>query len=143
MVTFFLLQINTYGYSIIPFVLLALFNSLLVYTTYTHKAISLVSCKLKKKQLKSMTTLIAVRTLFFIICTAPIAIAGGYFINDLRSSDIGNLCLSIFNVLRFSHHSFNIFVLTAFNHKFREKMSSLRKGKLRLVCYFCNLFRKK
>jgi hypothetical protein len=71
---------------------------------------------------KSMTIVITVRILLFILFSAPIAIAGGYYLSDLVGNAEGKLLLSIFNFLRFTHHSFNIIVLSVFNKIFQQTL---------------------
>ena len=71
-----------------------------------------------KLNIKSLTIMMTIRTVVFIIFTGPISIAGGYFLSELRDEDKGEFTLSVFNTLRFLNHSFNIISLIFFIRKF-------------------------
>jgi hypothetical protein len=79
----------------------------------------------KKRNIRSMTLIIYFGTLMFIVCTAPVAIAGGYFVEKLKSDENGLTLLSFFNVLRFMRHSLNFIELFFLNHKFRKEVLHL------------------
>ena len=76
----------------------------------------------EKLIIKSLTFMMTIRTVVFIVFTGPISIAGGYFLNELRESDQGKFTLSVFSTLRFLNHSFNIISLIVFKKKFLERI---------------------
>jgi hypothetical protein len=76
----------------------------------------------QNSNIKSLTRILTIQTILFITLTTPIAISGGYFLTEMRASPTGFLILSIFNTLRFSHHSLNIFLLSIFITEFRNAL---------------------
>jgi hypothetical protein len=114
-------QIQNYAYSIVPFTLLLVFNSLLVYNIHLEKKRSIPVSKNRKKYIKAMTIINLISTLIFIVCTAPIAIVGAYFLNLFKSSENGLAWLSFLNFLRFLRHSINFVFLFISNRKFKKE----------------------
>jgi hypothetical protein len=76
-----------------------------------------------------MSLIIYFGTVLFIVCTAPVAIAGGYFLEKLKSDENGLTLLSFFNFLRFLRHSLNFIMLYVLNHKFRKEVRNSFKNK--------------
>ena len=69
-----------------------------------------------------MTITLILAALIYFLCSAPNAIATGYFMNDLKLTSNGFTWLSFFNCLSLLRHTFNFFVLFFFNHKFHEEV---------------------
>ena len=110
-------------YSFIPFIFLAIINTLLIIdlrrhvqltSESTNSAVSTTSNKI------SINTSVIAITLLFIVFTCPSAIASQYY-NTLVTSYNGNIILFACDCFAFSYHALNIIILCMFNKQFVRK----------------------
>ena len=86
-----------------------------------------------------MTLTIYMSALSFIISSAPITIASGYFLNELKSSETGLTWMSFFNIMRFAR--FKFFIMLFFNNKFRKELKGiLAKKSSEFKTYISSIF---
>lgn len=123
----------TYIYSIVPFCLLVLVNSLLlIKSVFCNKMnqVGPMTNSAQKRHKRSMTLTLIVITFSFILFTLPSSIAGGYLYRQMISSENGLATLYLLNNISFSFHSFNFIVFLIFNKKFQNEFKKIiRKGK--------------
>jgi hypothetical protein len=70
---------------------------------------------------KVMSIFVILMTFNFIVFTLPSSIAGGYFLSELLSTDVGSIILFAIDCLAFTYHGFNIIVLYYLNKKFKKE----------------------
>lgn len=130
-------KVHTYLYSVVPFVILAITNALLITQTLLFRdtkklGLSASTSQSSSNKLGPTISVISI-TLSFIILTLPNAIAGGYYITELFKTSTGTLILFITDCLLFTYHSCNLVVLLIFNKMFRKEFKSMigriQKGK--------------
>lgn len=128
-ITFY--KIHGYFYSIVPFLILVVVNSLLIYHSLnlsSRKA--LVRSKNRRAKHRTMTFTIVILTCMFICCTFPYAIATGYWFLELSTTRSGITVINFFSILSFSYHGLNFVVFFLTNRKFLFECKSLfRDGK--------------
>jgi hypothetical protein len=115
--------VHLYMYNILPFVLLTVINSLLIFRTF--KSGRHTGMKRVKAKKKMMSVFVIIMTLFFILMTLPSSIAGGYFLRELLSTEIGNTILFLCDCFAFSYHALNIFVLYHANKQFQREFKEI------------------
>ena len=111
-------------YSIAPFVILGLVNSFLIYQTLASRGIISRTQSDKVKRRNASFSVVMV-TIAFIVLTLPNAIAGGYFIAQLFSTELGTLILFITDCFAFTFHSFNFVVFLFSNKRFNEEFRNM------------------
>lgn len=109
-------------YSLIPFGILVIMNSLLLFEVIRKKAIG-SNIEVEKAKRRSLTITVIIITLIYILLTAPIAIGAGYFLVEI--SKIGLWVLQLLSAFRYAYHSIGFFLLLASNKRFSEEVKSI------------------
>ena len=119
--------VHGYLYSVTPFILLAIFNLLLLQKLLLAHRKNLASRKtpnaIAKKRSMSKTVLFV--TSWFILITLPHSITGGYYWENLYGTDYGRLILYVTQSLQFTHHSANFVMLYVVNKKFKKEIKQI------------------
>lgn len=128
-----LLKIHGYSYSMIPFVILVVVNSLLIYHSIRNPpSLAFSQSKTRKAKNKTMTYTITTLTIMFIVTTLPYSIATGYWYDSLNSNKNGRIIIGTLSLLSFSYHSFNFVIFFLTNKQFlRECKSFISESKLK------------
>lgn len=150
-------------YSIIPFVLLAVINVMLIYSTKFHNkvAIAATTTDSKIKKRRQMTITVFLITFLFILMTLPGsfgsiffvqkindynfikkgAIVSGFYFLSLSQTQIGSAVIILMDDISFSYHAFNFFTLLLTNKKFLSEFYGIlfRVGILKSAPHIQNL----
>ena len=111
-------KIHSYLYSFIPFCLILILNSLLVYHLYqVKKSIkNLNQSALLKNQFSISITILAMSFLF-VLSTSPGAVISQFF-SILIQTETGTIVLYIGDNITFSYHALTIVILMVSNKEF-------------------------
>ena len=129
-------------YSIIPFVLLAVNNCMLIYSIKFHKKVAIVpmsiQLRIRKRRLQ-MTITVFLITVLFILISLPGsflakffgikfifnnslkilgAIVSGFYFLSLSQTEVGSAIIILMDDISFSYHGFSFFTLLLTNKKF-------------------------
>ena len=121
LILFKLFQSFLFLYSILPFALLLLFNSLIIKTVISSRHNISQSVK---RQRKMAFTVLSVSFLF-IITSLPTASIQGETIGYLLSFDLGQLIVTCCNSIVFTYQASNFWILSATNGKFRMRVKKM------------------
>lgn len=132
------LKVHLALYSLVPFSLIALANTLLVLTMYARRRRSVANytqqithvtqqttttntmSENKKLRNERMNQTLLLMTFAFIALTSPIACAS-FFFDTLFTTDYGNFIIVLFNCISFSYHGLNFIIMTFSNTMFRKE----------------------
>ncbi|CAF0772754.1 unnamed protein product [Brachionus calyciflorus] len=122
-------KVHVYLYSIIPFCILLVINSLLIFKSLKPvQQIGLVS-KRRKEKSKTLTYTIVALILMFFCSSLPYSIVTAYWYMELIGRPIGVLILNALSVLSFSYHSLNFVIFLFTNVKFWQECQLMFKRK--------------
>lgn len=125
-------------FSLIPFVLMTLFNGLLIKDALMTNSLSNSKSNQKKRRVTISLVLV---TAFFILMTMPSSILFGFFFDDITDIPIGRHLLIITDCLSFLHSTSIFFITLATNSKFRNVLYKLFKKCI--PCFSINYWQKK
>lgn len=141
-------------YSILPFILIAIANSLLVYTIHKRKKVvgdltqitGIQSIDLRRPSVdprrksvykraqsisqqrnEKMNQTVFLMTLLFIGLTLPIACAS-FFFDQLFSTDYGVFIITLLDCVSFSYHGLNFIIMAFSNKMFRREFLKILKN---------------
>ena len=109
-------------YSLVPFILLIIFNFIFIYVLYIKKNQSTSSSN--NKETKLIKTIIAV-TILFIVFTLPTASIQGKVYTFLYSTELGQLCILLCNSFTFTYQGNNLLLLYLTNKQFVKEIKSI------------------
>lgn len=113
---------------IIPYGFVFIFNGCLIYTFKKSKSKISVNSNTKTEAKNRSFAITAVWVTFvFVVCTIPAASMRGYLSVMISSVDIRTMAINITLLIRFSYHSYNIIMLSAFNKQFLIELKHLTK----------------
>jgi hypothetical protein len=118
-------QLHFYLYSIVPFAVLALVNSLLLYETVFKKKVIQACERQINHERVLITKSILIMTFSFIGFLLPSAIVSGYFYEFLYSTQLGTLVLYILDCITFGYHALNFLVFSFTNKRFNNELKRL------------------
>lgn len=113
-------------YELIPFILMLIFNCLLVRVTFfifTKKSVKYNDNghrAIRNKRMKSLTISLIILTLVFITLTLPATILYNYFYNYFQSTSTLKLVITLIDYLTYINHSVIFFNCLISNLKFRN-----------------------
>lgn len=124
-------------YSLVPFLLIALANLLLVLSLYARRrrlqpsnnstqqqqstaGTTATVSDTKKQRNERMNQTVLVMTFLFIAMTSPIACAS-FFFDTLFTTDYGNFIIVLLDCVSFSYHGLNFVIMTLSNTMFRKE----------------------
>ena len=124
-------------YSILPFSLIVVFNSLLIYTILKEKKrVSTMidnSAYIRHLKKKNKTTrTIVIITFLFILFSLPTASIQGNGYNLLNRTIIGKIIVHFFNLFSFFYQGLNFLMLYFTNKKFKREYKALYTKYIRL-----------
>jgi hypothetical protein len=112
--------VHTFSYSIVPFVLLLIFNGFLIYVTVKRKR----SVEGRKKLALSVTVISM--TISFILFTLPTAIVSTYFDTfEFALVSLEHVKIVTSNAITYSYHAFNFFILYNTNKRFVKEFKAM------------------
>lgn len=121
------MKISLYFGYIAPYILLILFNSIIIYTAtrYERKHKNSISSSIENRSAKrktQMTRMIILITFLYIMTSLPNTIVTGYLYNTVVRLDVGQLIINLINGIHFSYPAFNFFILFFSNKLFAEEV---------------------
>jgi hypothetical protein len=111
-------KVHSVVYSILPFILMIIFNSLLIKRTFGLKSKN--TNQKDKNRRKSLTFSLLFITISFLIMTLPTQICYSFFLSDFLYDETLNNILVLLDCLSFFNHSSLFFSCFITNRKFRE-----------------------
>lgn len=120
----------------VPFVLLAILNFLLVYTVLSASKSTVetehtggVHNSFGMKRKLQMTKTIIILTITFIVLTLPGAIVSAYY-NDIIATEAGDMLINMSDNISFSFHALGFLTLFLSNKQFSAQVKSMFDAKL-------------
>ncbi|CAF1033244.1 unnamed protein product [Brachionus calyciflorus] len=111
-------------YSLIPFVILSIFNLLLIKSLYKTSLLIHGPNDSKRIKQNQMTKTVIYMTLVFIVVTLSNA-TGTVLFNDLIVSDYGSFLIRLFDMMSFVYHGFNFILFYMTNIRFRNEFKKV------------------
>jgi hypothetical protein len=111
-------------YSAVPFLIMALFNSLLIYKSLNVCKKAAFASKNDGKKLKLTASLI-ITTIVFLLMTLPSSIAFGFFMNDLLLYEYGEIILHFLDHFSYLNRSSLLFTFYLTNENFKKGVKNL------------------
>jgi hypothetical protein len=112
--------VHIFLYSIVPFMLLLIFNILLIYEASRSKI------RLNRHRKLTLSATVIAMTIAFVLFTLPTAIVSAYFnIFEFSFSSFEHIKISICNAITYSYHAFNFFILYNTNKRFSRELKAL------------------
>jgi hypothetical protein len=121
-------RVHLFIYSFFPFLLMLIFNLLLIRKTLFHKTKNLDNNRAMRKKRKLTITLVLI-SFEFIILTLPANIAFGFFYPYFKTFNFGNSILMFLDFIKFFYHSSLFLNCFLTNQKFRQYSKSI------LLCF--------
>ncbi len=122
-----------YGYTIIPFALVAISNVFLIIKLIRGSSKNIQRNTEKKAKRRFISISVSVITLAFIVLTGPSSFIQPY-IPELLTKPYGNLIIKLLNQLFFIYYGFNFIFLVCVNRLFRDEVKSCLNG-LKIVMF--------
>jgi hypothetical protein len=128
----FFSKIHLILYSVVPFGLILVLNSLLILKMRSRsliyiKSFSLSNSSSRKSKRNSMNKTVIILTFLFILMTLPSACAS-YFFDQLFVSEHGRFIVALCDAISFSYHGLNFVVYFLTNRRFRRKLMNVSKS---------------
>ena len=131
MIFFVIFQICVYFGNLLPYGLLILLNSLIIYKanrfTKAQKASAasstLISIRRAKRKAQMTKTIIFI-TFLYIATSLPGILQTGYFYTSIIVLDAGSVIVSLINAVQFSYPALNFFILFFSNKLFADEVKA-------------------
>ena len=109
----------------VPFGILLIVNSLLVYETAFKKSKLFTRSERDKSKRRSLTMTVITLTFTYIILTGPNAVLTSYFQQPLIAAGLNFVVLPLMGSIRFLNHTCSFWILCATNAKFSSEVKSV------------------
>lgn len=106
-------------FSLIPFILMTIFNGLLIKNVLTTGQTASIHYQKMKNKRKKMTFSLIIATIIFLVMTIPASISYGFLYDFFSTLKYGSSYLKIIDYLSFLNSSSIFFITFATNTKFR------------------------
>jgi hypothetical protein len=117
-------KVHTFTYSIVPFVILLVFNILLILEVSTSRVSQSSANSSSSRKKVQMSVTVIVLAVSFIVLTLPGAVISGFFFGTFIVTNEGYFLILLLDSITFSYHAFSFFILYFSNKKFSEVLKS-------------------
>lgn len=122
-----LFKAHIFLYSLGPFCILLVVNSLLIYQSLKPVKLKGLVSKKRKEKSKTLTFTIVALTVMFFCTSLPYTIITAYWYLQLINAPLGQFILNILSILSFSYHGLNFLIFFFTNIKFWKECKLIFK----------------